>query len=70
MTEIKTNENVKKDKDILLEIVDLKKYFDISHSIFKKNKKILTAVDGLNFFIRKGETLGLVGESGCWKTTT
>ncbi len=70
MTEIKTNENVKKDKDILLEIVDLKKYFDISHSILKKNKKILTAVDGLNFFIRRGETLGLVGESGCGKTTT
>lgn len=51
----------------LLEVRDLKKHF-ISGS--KKNRKVLTAVDGISFVIYKGETFGLVGESGCGKTTT
>jgi len=54
----------------LLEIVDLKKYFDKSRGLFKKDKRILTAVDGINLKIYKGETFGLVGESGCGKSTT
>jgi oligopeptide/dipeptide ABC transporter ATP-binding protein len=49
--------------DTLLEVRDLKKYFSIS-SDFQ-----LKAVDGISFSIRKGETLGLVGESGCGKST-
>ena len=51
----------------LLEVVDLKEYFDINVGAFKT--KPLKAVDGVSFFVNKGETLGLVGESGCGKTT-
>jgi len=51
----------------LLQIFNLKKHFDLSTF---GNKKILTAVDGLDFTIYEGETFGLVGESGCGKSTT
>ena len=54
----------------LLQVVNLKKHFDKSKGIFVKNRKILTAVDGISFDIYKGETFGLVGESGCGKSTT
>ena len=56
--------------DALLEVVGLKKYFRIGNSFLKKNQKNLTAVDDVSFYIKKGETLGLVGESGCGKSTT
>ena len=51
----------------LLEVKDLKQYFNISMNAFQS--KPLKAVDGVSFTINKGETLGLVGESGCGKTT-
>ena len=51
----------------LIEVKDLKQYFNISMGLFKS--KPLKAVDGVSFYINKGETLGLVGESGCGKTT-
>ena len=51
----------------LLEVKDLKEYFNISVGMFKS--KPLKAVDGVSFSVNKGETLGLVGESGCGKTT-
>ena len=51
----------------LLEVRDLKQYFNINMGLFKS--KPLKAVDGVSFSIRRGETLGLVGESGCGKTT-
>ena len=51
----------------LIEVKDLKQYFDINMGLFKT--KPLKAVDGVSFTINKGETLGLVGESGCGKTT-
>ena len=51
----------------LIEVKDLKEYFDINMGMFKT--KPLKAVDGVSFSINKGETLGLVGESGCGKTT-
>lgn len=51
----------------LLEVKDLKQYFNINMGLFKS--KPLKAVDGVSFSIKKGETLGLVGESGCGKTT-
>ena len=52
----------------LIEVEHLKQYFDVGSSMFKK--KYVKAVDDVSFFINKGETLGLVGESGCGKTTT
>ncbi|MCD6286410.1 MAG: dipeptide ABC transporter ATP-binding protein [Anaerolineae bacterium] len=56
---------------VLLEVNDLKKYFPIKKGFFStKTVGYVKAVDGVNFFIRKGETFGLVGESGCGKTTT
>ncbi len=54
----------------LLEIKNLKKYFTIKNSIFEDKRKVLKAVDGISFSIKKGETFGLVGESGCGKSTT
>ncbi len=56
------NTNVNRD-EVLIEAVDLCKYFKVGR------KKILKAVDHVNLRIRRGETLGLVGESGCGKTT-
>ena len=55
------------DKKTLVEVKDLKEYFNINTGLF--TSKPLKAVDGVSFAIRKGETLGLVGESGCGKTT-
>ena len=52
-----------KEREVLIEVKDLKKYFKVGP------KAMLKAVDGVNFKIYKGETLGLVGESGCGKTT-
>ena len=49
-------------KEVLLEVKNLKKYFNVGKG------KTLKAVDGVSFTINKGETLGLVGESGCGKT--
>ena len=56
------------DNDFLLQVRDLKKYF-FRERMFSSDKKPIRAVDGISFSIRKGETLGLVGESGCGKTT-
>ena len=62
-TEVTTPENGQP----LIEVRDLKQYFNINMGLFKS--KPLKAVDGVSFSIQKGETLGLVGESGCGKTT-
>lgn len=53
-----------------LEVIDLKKYFSIKGGFFSKESGYVKAVDGVSFSIKLGETLGLVGESGCGKTTT
>jgi len=55
--------------EILVEARGLKKHFPIKGGLFKKEIGSVKAVDGVNIAIRKGETLGLVGESGCGKTT-
>lgn len=63
--------NSKTDKsDILLEVNGLKKYFPIKAGILQKTVGNVKAVDDVSFFIKKGETFGLVGESGCGKSTT
>ena len=53
--------------EILLEVKNLKKYYPVRTGFVKKTE--LKAVDDVSFFIQKGETLGIVGESGCGKTT-
>lgn len=53
----------------LLEINNLKKYFPVKAGVFKKTVAHVKAVDDISFFIKEGETLGLVGESGCGKST-
>jgi len=54
----------------LLEVKNLKKYFPITAGLFKKTVGYVKAVDNVSFTIRNRETLGLVGESGCGKSTT
>jgi oligopeptide transport system ATP-binding protein len=55
--------------NVLLSVEGLKKYFTTGGGLFSRRTRALKAVDGVTFTIRKGETLGLVGESGCGKTT-
>jgi oligopeptide/dipeptide ABC transporter ATP-binding protein len=54
----------------LVEVQELKKYFPIGGGLFKRAGSFIHAVDGLSFSIDRGSSLGLVGESGCGKTTT
>jgi peptide/nickel transport system ATP-binding protein len=55
--------------DVLLRVEHLKKYFPIEKGLFKRVIGYVKAVDDVSFEIRRGETLGMVGESGCGKTT-
>lgn len=55
--------------DVLLQVEDLKKYYPLAGSPFSLEKGYVKAVDGVSFTINRGETMGLVGESGCGKTT-
>jgi oligopeptide transport system ATP-binding protein len=54
----------------ILQVANLKKYFPIRRGVFRRQVGDVKAVDGVSFSVRPGETLGLVGESGCGKTTT
>ena len=55
---------------LILEVKDLRKYFPIRQGLLRRVVGHVRAVDDVSFFIRRGETLALVGESGCGKTTT
>ena len=64
-------DNQRAEDNVLLEVKDLKKHFPVTKGFLSsKVVSVVRAVDGVSFFIRKGETLGLVGESGCGNTTT
>jgi oligopeptide transport system ATP-binding protein len=56
--------------ELILEVRDLVKHFEVGGGLFGGPPGLVKAVDGVSFAIRRGETLGLVGESGCGKTTT
>jgi len=58
------------EEKILLEVKNLKKYFPVKAGVFRKTVGYLKAVDDISFYIKEKETLGLVGESGCGKSTT
>ena len=58
-----------KEENIILEVVDLKMYFPIYRGILQRHVGNVKAVDGVSLFLREREVLGLVGESGCGKTT-
>ncbi len=57
------------DAEVLLKVRDLKKHFPVKGGLLRRTVAVVKAVDGVSFSLRRGETLGLVGESGCGKTT-
>ena len=68
--ELEDNPNDMPERDTpLIEVKELRKYFPVKSGMFSKVQSHVKAVDGVDFSIRKGEVFGIVGESGCGKTT-
>ncbi len=61
--------NMQNNNNLILQVKELKKYFPVHGGIFLRQQGWVYAVDGVSFNVCKGETLGIVGESGCGKTT-
>jgi peptide/nickel transport system ATP-binding protein len=70
MSTVKVKDKGSKTKETLLEIKNLKTYYPVKGGFFRRTIGHVKAVDDVSFSINKGETLGLVGESGCGKSTT
>ena len=68
-TGLNSFEGAENDSQYLLVVKDLKKYFPIKSSFLKKTVGNVKAVDGISFKVKRGTTMGLVGESGCGKST-
>ena len=62
-------EFLERSKGALIRVVNLKKYYPVRGGVFRRTKAWVKAVDNVSLWIRRGETFGLVGESGCGKTT-
>ena len=62
--------NMNNNNEVLLKVENLKKHFPIYRGVFQRQVGAVHAVDGISFDVQRGETLGLVGESGCGKSTT
>ncbi len=62
-------ESMENGRNCLLKVNDLKTYFPVKKGLFKKTVGYIKAVDGISFKLKKGKSFGLVGESGCGKTT-
>ena len=69
MPESATLDRPDQDPEALLQVENLSKHFPVYKGIIRRQVGVIKAVDGISFDIRKGETLGLVGESGCGKST-
>ena len=69
MNVMNINENASSTAKALMEVKHLKKYFPIRHGLLNRHLGDVKAVDDVNFTVHEHETLALVGESGCGKTT-
>ena len=69
MSDVNTNLNSVAQGENLLEVKNLKKYFVVDKDLLGRPTAYLKAVDNVSFTLKKGKTLGIVGESGCGKTT-
>ncbi|MDC1390270.1 ABC transporter ATP-binding protein, partial [Acidimicrobiales bacterium] len=70
MTDLTETPASRTDTEVIVSVRNLKKHFPIMGGLFRRQVSAVRAVDGVSFDIHRGETLGLVGESGCGKSTT